>query len=245
MGSSALACPEWRLQCKKYQEQRELLDPHLLSLVGPLISRVASEAQRQESEGHHSVVAVSVCCSLLKVVATVRGPKVLCTLFPNAPSDFEPAVALLQAHVAGPRKTGMEPPGSEPAQHVLSQEVARGAAGACCVTQTEDVLFVVLLWLSLLALLPFDLAIVDSSAGLQRSKQLPGSFHDGMPEGLPPNPMALHQAGDVFLEASPKVLWLMWTCLGLVAREVTYAPLAAHVLARLLARRDMGQGAER
>jgi len=113
-------------QLDKYQEQGELLDPHLEDMITPLMD-IAREATRGTCEADLSERAFFIVYVLCKV----RGYKTVVKFFPHEVSDLEPCLKLLAAQ------------------------------------DTEDhngwmVRYVLLLWLSIIVLIPFDLRTVDS-----------------------------------------------------------------------------------
>ncbi|CAI5510368.1 unnamed protein product [Closterium sp. Naga37s-1] len=108
--------PAW--QCAKYREQPELLDPHLAALLSPAMACLSAHALAAaaalpsalaggsagsgelgramgEAEAQRMVREVAGAACVVQVVAYVRGAKVVCRFFPNAPSHLEPALALL------------------------------------------------------------------------------------------------------------------------------------------------------
>lgn len=136
------------MQITHYQEQPQLLDPVLESLVRPLATLILQIAQPLEtfindSEAQTRLYAVS---RLLWQLASVRGYKTVLKFFPNEVAAVEPAVALLD-FLSNTTAGGASVHGEDPGQ--INWEAQ----------------YVMLMWLSLLAMIPFDLAIIDSSLG--------------------------------------------------------------------------------
>eukprot|EP00741_Cyanophora_paradoxa_P003051 tig00000663_g2963.t1 len=110
----------------KYQEQPQLLDPHLETILAGTMARV----KRRD-------VPADVLPRLFRVVyhiTKVRGYKTCVRFFPHEVADLERTVLELEGRSAGAH-------GEWEARYVL------------------------LLWLSILVIIPFDLASVDSSLG--------------------------------------------------------------------------------
>ena len=107
----------------KYQEASNLLDPHLESLVTPLVLLARDEALSASVQG--------TVFALLYTICKVRGYKTVLKLFTHETADFHPILARLLK--------------IDPADHSVWH--AR---------------YIMLLWQSLICLLPFDLAVLDS-----------------------------------------------------------------------------------
>ena len=150
-----------RAQLDKYQEQAQLLDPHLDSMMGPIMARVrhivrqreadelaaaaaaadggaASPAEEKEGGGLRfcAPAAEAQLHRLLQLVyqlCKTRGPKTVVKLFPHEVADVEPTL------------------------HVL-QQCRRSDF------RTWETRYCLLLWVSMLSLVPFDLATIDSAA---------------------------------------------------------------------------------
>lgn len=122
---------------EKYQEQGQLLEPHLESMVCPLM-----EILRKQALGDTLNDAVKKVCSIIYTLVTVCGYKTVVKFFPHQVSDLELAVALLQSCHGEVEETS-----------VLREESTGQWETKCCL----------LLWLSILVLIPFDIASVDTS----------------------------------------------------------------------------------
>ena len=135
---------------EKYKEQPNLLDPYLEHLVAPLIATLKELAHtlsgtENQKISKEQILRETVRVSrFLHVLATVRGFKTVLRFYPSAPEDLEPALyLLLQLNTITPEASA----GYDEATVDFVWE------GNCTL----------LLWLSLLVLVPFDLATIDSS----------------------------------------------------------------------------------
>lgn len=125
----------------KYQEQGQLLEPYLESIVSPLMLIVRSRTIELGTDSNEVIEVIKPICIIIYSLVTVCGYKAVTKFFPHQVSDFELAVALLEkCHVANSVTS-------------LRQE-STGEMEAKCV---------MLLWLSILVLIPFDISSVDSS----------------------------------------------------------------------------------
>ncbi|TPX61395.1 hypothetical protein SpCBS45565_g07278 [Spizellomyces sp. 'palustris'] len=146
---------------EKYQEQPHLLDPHLQRLVQPVIFKLRDtitvwhERHERDEEG---IMLAKVarylypCFRYLYVLTKVRGYKTIVKFFTHEVSDLEPVLAFLET-----MDCTLQDPLLWEARYVL------------------------LLWLSLLSMIPFDLRNVDSgtSSGqslVERIKTLSRSY---------------------------------------------------------------------
>ncbi|PNH09641.1 Tubulin-specific chaperone D [Tetrabaena socialis] len=121
----------------KYQEQAQLLDAYLESIVVPLANLLRKQAVLQQESGLHRALGT---CRLLNVLVVVRGYKTVVRFFPHEAADLERVVDILESVKAQQPKDSEEGLAMWEAQTML------------------------LLWLSILILIPFDLATVDSAA---------------------------------------------------------------------------------
>eukprot|EP00210_Caulerpa_lentillifera_P008541 g8147.t1 len=129
-----------------YQEQSELLDPHLESIITPLTTALFQRARNYDSNSEESVRNF---CSLLQCVTKVRGHKSVVKFYPVEVNCFIPVLNLLQCF-----------------------ENAKG--DGAWETQCQ-----LMLWLSALSLIPFDLQILDDETHgsvLDRIQKLAKSF---------------------------------------------------------------------
>eukprot|EP01114_Cavostelium_apophysatum_P022917 TRINITY_DN8458_c0_g1_i1.p1 TRINITY_DN8458_c0_g1~~TRINITY_DN8458_c0_g1_i1.p1 ORF type:complete len:441 (+),score=70.98 TRINITY_DN8458_c0_g1_i1:34-1323(+) len=108
----------------KYQEQPQLLDPHMEHLVTTLMSLV-----RQNFD---DPLFLSHLCKIIYVLAKVRGYKTVEKFFPHEVADFEPTLQLIQKQDQND-------------------------------FNTWETRYVLLLWFSVLVLLPFDISRIDSN----------------------------------------------------------------------------------
>ena len=113
----------------KYQEQCQLLDPHLESIVNALFIPIKSG--RASSEARDQNVAIHRSCKVLYTLCKVRGFKSVIRFFPHEVTDLEPCLSLLSK----------ENPSD------LEKWYTR---------------YSLLLWLSILVMVPFGLETIDS-----------------------------------------------------------------------------------
>lgn len=131
--------PRFKLIFEFYQEQPELLDTNLESIFSPLTQILRQKATalfeaRDASRSLGSDETTTVnVLRMLHVITTVRGHKEVVRFYPVDVASFEPVLFALIA---------------------LRRSRAEGAWEAQCQ---------LMLWLSALVLIPFDLRIVDSS----------------------------------------------------------------------------------
>uniref|UniRef100_A0A7S3QWP0 Tubulin-specific chaperone D n=1 Tax=Dunaliella tertiolecta TaxID=3047 RepID=A0A7S3QWP0_DUNTE len=148
----------------KYQEQSQLLDVWLESIVGPLAgllrkqavdlhadaSRGGDTAQQAQHSMHSTPMRrVFALARLLNVLVTVRGYKTVVKFFPHEAADLETVVnviVLLQRQPVQDMEQGI---GSWEAQTML------------------------LLWLSMLALIPFEFSTVETVSEEGRPRPYP------------------------------------------------------------------------
>lgn len=126
---------------EQYQEQPQLLDAHLEGLLQPLLAVLAGSCNLlMDAEHFASVMQV---CRMLQIMVHTCGRKTVSLFVPNKPTDLSKAVALL-AHV-----------------HAVNgkQEIDEDAQDGHWQT-----VHIVLLWLSVLVLVPFDLAAIEMPA---------------------------------------------------------------------------------
>ncbi|CAL5340221.1 unnamed protein product [Camellia sinensis] len=125
----------------KYQEQGQLLEPYLETIVCPLMFIVRSRTIELRVDSDEVLDIIKPICIILYSLVTVCGYKAVIKFFPHQVSDLELAVSLLEkCHVVNSVTS-------------LRQE-STGEMEAKCV---------ILLWLSILVLVPFDISSVDSS----------------------------------------------------------------------------------
>ncbi|VFQ75756.1 unnamed protein product [Cuscuta campestris] len=125
----------------KYQEQGQLVEPYLESIVSPLMEIVRSKTAEVGEASDEVLEAIKPLCIIIYCLVTVCGYKAVIKFFPHQVSDLELAVSLLEkCHIAHSATS-------------LRQE-STGEMEAKCV---------ILLWLSILVLIPFDISSVDTS----------------------------------------------------------------------------------
>jgi hypothetical protein len=126
----------------RYQELPQLLDPHLEGWITPLAGVLRAEAHKGDDA---DMVLVQRTAKALNALATVRGAKTVVKFFPHEARDLEAVVALLvRSHDAQVCATTLE---------------EKDELGTAWETRA-----VLILWLSILVLIPFDLVTVDSLA---------------------------------------------------------------------------------
>lgn len=125
----------------KYQQQGELLEPYLESIVSPLMQIIRTRTIELGFESDEILEIIKPICIIIYTLVTVCGYKAVIKFFPHQVSDLELAVSLLE------KCHGVNSVTS------LRQE-SKGEMEAKCV---------MLLWLSILVLVPFDISSVDTS----------------------------------------------------------------------------------
>ena len=180
---------------ERYQEFSQLLDPHLEAWIAPLAAVLRAQARLGDDA---DMILVQRVCSVLHAFATVRGYKTVCKFFPHEAKDLEPVVHLLvRSHDAR-----------------LSASTIEEADELGTAWETRAVL---ILWLSILVLIPFDLVTVDSEV-------------DGGGDAA--------AKGDA--EAPPVVMRILDLCQSRYLSDPGIVrDRAAYLLARLLTRPDM------
>ncbi|KAH9316180.1 hypothetical protein KI387_024807, partial [Taxus chinensis] len=126
----------------KYQEQGQLLEPHLESIVSPLMNIIRAKTIELGFETDDIMELIKPLCIIIYTLVTVCGYKTIIKFFPHQVSDLELAVSLLEkCH------------GITMVSSSLRQE-STGEMETKCTT---------LLWLSILVLIPFDMSSVDTA----------------------------------------------------------------------------------
>lgn len=125
----------------KYQQQGELLEPYLESIVSPLMQIIRTRTIELGFESDEILEIIKPICIIIYTLVTVCGYKAVIKFFPHQVSDLELAVSLLEKCHGANSVTS------------LRQE-SKGEMEAKCV---------MLLWLSILVLVPFDISSVDTS----------------------------------------------------------------------------------
>ncbi|KAH7659511.1 Tubulin-specific chaperone D C-terminal protein [Dioscorea alata] len=129
------------MQVDKYQEQGQLLEPYLESIVSPLMLIVRSSTMKLADVSDEALEIIKPICIIIYSLVTVCGYKSVIKFFPHQVSDLELAVFLLD-------KCHHSASGTS-----LRQE-STGEMETKCIT---------LLWLYILVLIPFDISSVDTS----------------------------------------------------------------------------------
>ncbi|KAJ4980759.1 hypothetical protein NE237_031596 [Protea cynaroides] len=126
---------------EKYQEQGQLLEPYLEMIIVPLMSIVRLKTIELGVMSDEILNIIKPLCIIIYSVVTVCGYKAVIKFFPHQVSDLELAVSLLEKFHHTTTTTS------------LRQESTGEMESKC----------VILLWLSILVLVPFDISIVDTS----------------------------------------------------------------------------------
>ncbi|KAJ2516371.1 hypothetical protein H4217_004630, partial [Coemansia sp. RSA 1939] len=186
-----------------YQEQPNCLDPHLERIVDKLMNTVQeyvyalydSSITETTASGSSKISMSRMAClfDLAYTICKVRGYKVVLRFFPHSVADVEPVFAMLWLH----------------------SSVDAGEP-------SWTTKYILLIWLSLLAMVPFDMDSIDS--GLS---------------SLPPlNLSTINSSGRI--NASASTLIARWIELGKLHLNKSGCEMegSAVMLARLLSRRD-------
>lgn len=175
----------------KYQEQGQLLEPYLESIIPPLMNIIRSKTIELGVISDEIFEIINPICIVVYSVIKVCGYKSVIKFFPHQVSDLELAVSLLEK--------------CHDKNSVSSlREESTGEFEAKCV---------LLLWLYILVLVPFDLSSVDSSI----------ASSDNLSE----------------FEIVPLVLRIIGFCKDYLSVSGRMSTMAGLVLSRLLTRPDM------
>ncbi|KAF5184838.1 Tubulin-specific chaperone d [Thalictrum thalictroides] len=175
----------------KYQQQGQLLEPYLESIISPLMHIVRSKTITLGFASDEILEIIKPLCIIIYSLVTVCGYKAVIKFFPHHVSDLEPAVSLL-----------------EKCHHTSSVTALRQES-----TGEMEAKCVILLWLYILVLVPFDISSVDTSIA-------DGSYLGG-------------------LEPSPLVLKILGLCKDYLSDAGPMRGIAGLLLSRLLTRPDM------
>lgn len=175
----------------KYQEQGQLLEPYLESIIPPLMNIIRSRTIELGVTSDEILEIIKPICIIVYSTVTVCGFKSVIKFFPHQVSDLELAVSLLEkCH-------------GRISESLLRQE-STGEMEAKCV---------MLLWLYILVLVPFDISTVDTSI----------ANNDNLTE----------------FEVVPLVLKIIGFCKDYLSAAGPMRTMAGLVLSRLLTRPDM------
>ncbi|XP_027113016.1 tubulin-folding cofactor D-like isoform X1 [Coffea arabica] len=125
----------------KYQEQSQLVEPYLEHIVPPIMFIIRSQTAELGVASEGILDVIKPLSIIIYNVVTVCGYKAVIKFFPHQVSDLELAVSLLEKCHNTDSGTSL-------------REESTGEMEAKCV---------ILLWLSILVLIPFDLSSVDTS----------------------------------------------------------------------------------
>ncbi|KAI3449108.1 hypothetical protein Pfo_005773 [Paulownia fortunei] len=175
----------------KYQEQGQLIEPYLESIVSPLMAVVRTRTTELGASSDEILEVIKPICIIIYSLVTVCGYKSVIKFFPHQVSDLELAVSLLEkCHNTN-------------AATSLRQESTGEMETKC----------IILLWLSILVLIPFDISSVDTS--------IANSNYAGRDE--PP----------------PLVVRILEICKDYLSNAGPMRTIAGLLLSRLLTRPDM------
>ncbi|CAM6128397.1 unnamed protein product [Calypogeia fissa] len=178
-----------------YQELGQLLEPHLEGILGPLMETLQDIIAEAGSVANVNLNAVKKICSLVHTLMTVCGYKIVVKFFPHQACDLEVTVTLLErCH-----------------QEVTVSSILKEESTGDWETQCT-----LLLWLSILVLIPFDMASVDTALADS------GPSCGNSPEAVP-----------------PLVERMIRMCKEDLANPGPVREMAGVLLARLLSRPDM------
>ncbi|GKV12903.1 hypothetical protein SLEP1_g23988 [Rubroshorea leprosula] len=175
----------------KYQEEGQLVEPYLESMVSPLMFIIRSRTIELDADSDEILEIIKPICIIIYCLVTVCGYKAVTRFFPHQVSDLELAVSLLEKCHNTASVTS------------LRQE-STGEMEAKCV---------MLLWLSVLVLVPFDISSIDTSIASSSS-------------------LGEH-------ELAPLVMRILGFSKDYLSNSGPMRTMAALVLSRLLTRPDM------
>ncbi|KAG8363393.1 hypothetical protein BUALT_Bualt19G0017700 [Buddleja alternifolia] len=177
----------------KYQQEGQLIEPYLESIVPPLMAIVRSRTMELGAFSDEILEVIKPICIIIYTLVTVCGYKSVIKFFPHQVSDLELAVSLLE------KCHNMN------AATSLRQESTGEMETQC----------IILLWLSILVLIPFDISSVDTS--------ISNSNYDGTDE------------------PSPLVVRMLDFCKDYLSNAGPMRTIAGLLLSKLLTRRDMSK----
>ncbi|GAV78658.1 TFCD_C domain-containing protein [Cephalotus follicularis] len=178
----------------KYQQQGELLEPYLESIVSPLMFIIRSKTIELGVASDEILDVIKPICIIIYTLVTVCGYKAVIKFFPHQVSDLEPAVSLL-----------------EKCHSIISVSSLRQES-----TGEMEAKCVILLWLCILVLVPFDISSVDTSMANNSNNNNLGE-----------------------LELAPLELRILGFCKDYLSTAGPMRSIAGLLLSRLLTRPDM------
>lgn len=132
---------EWlELTLGKYQEQPVLLQESLPSLIDPLTERMLAIIEQERANMWVNVVGskhFDSICRVIQLICRVRGFKHVLKLFPHEVSHLEPTLSILRLHDKSTKSSNS--------------------------SEKWETKYVLLLWLCIQSLIPFDICSIDSS----------------------------------------------------------------------------------
>ncbi|KAK3153018.1 hypothetical protein QOZ80_2BG0166550 [Eleusine coracana subsp. coracana] len=177
----------------KYQEEGQLLEPYLEDIVVPLMSLVRSKTMELGAGINELLDIIKPLCIIIYTLVTVCGYKSVIKFFPHQVSDLELAVVLLEKC------------------HSMSSATSLRVES----TGEMETKCVVLLWLYILVLIPFDISTVDTSIASAISMDV--------------------------IETVPLVTRILDICKDYLSSSGPMRRISGLLLARLLTRPDMAK----
>ncbi|XP_051132533.1 tubulin-folding cofactor D [Andrographis paniculata] len=177
----------------KYQQQGELIEPYLEYMVPPMMDIVRSRTTELGADSDEILEVIKPICIIIYTLVTVCGYKSVIKFFPHQVSDLELAVSLLEKCHNINAATSL-------------RHESTGEMEAKCI---------ILLWLYILVLIPFDISSVDTS--------MANSIRAGV-DGPP-----------------PLVLRILEFCKDYLSSAGPMRTIAGLLLSRLLTRPDMSK----
>ncbi|SPO39359.1 related to Tubulin-folding cofactor D [Pseudozyma flocculosa] len=160
----------------EYQEQSYLLDPYLERMVTPPIEVLQAHIRGLESLDADVVVRLS---RLVYLYTKIRGYKAITNFFPHEVADLAPTLTYLEKL-------------ADPDQAAVGRDGEASVLNTCW-----ELRYVLLLWLSLVCMIPFDLRQFDARSGDLGVLGLAGS-------GAMPTANRIEHVGRSFLSSPGK-----------------------------------------
>ncbi|KAI8899805.1 tubulin folding cofactor D C terminal-domain-containing protein [Globomyces pollinis-pini] len=125
-----------------YQENPQILDPHLEEIINPIISKCLEtillfDSGKEVSLDDHQINTLSCLFKILYRLAKTRGHKIIVKFFSHQVSHLEPSLNFF---------------------HHISEKNPRFRLH-------WEMRYIMLLWISLIVMIPFDLSRIDSETG--------------------------------------------------------------------------------
>ncbi len=188
----------------KYQEQPVLLQAALPDMINPLTRKMLEIIEMEKDSGWNAIIGnkhFDGCCRVVQLICRVRGYKHVLKLFPHEVSHLEPTLTILGRY---------------------NEKKRTGDFNAAAQWETK---FVMLLWLCIQCLIPFDICSMDSSS----SSNTVSDAGAGIEEGSAATEQSL-------------VARIVQTCEEFLADTGPTRDAASACLSSLLTRPDMDSG---